>query len=41
MGGGGCREKVKEAVCSENIMYICMKTKNETCWGTGSDKGEW
>jgi hypothetical protein len=25
VGEGGCRERVKEAECSGNIMYVCMK----------------
>jgi hypothetical protein len=29
--GRGYKERVKEAECSGNIMYLCMKVKNETC----------
>jgi hypothetical protein len=28
---GGYKEWVKEAECSRNIMYYCMKMENETC----------
>jgi hypothetical protein len=29
MGGGGCKQRVKEAECSGNIMYSCMKMKKK------------
>jgi hypothetical protein len=30
-GGRGNKERVKEGECGRNIMYSCMKMKNETC----------
>jgi hypothetical protein len=39
--GGEYKEKVQEAEYSGNIVYSCMKWKNETCWNYSWSWGGW